>query len=184
LRLREKHHRPNSQAPSRGNVGLFLDKPEKTRHLMGGDVDHAVRALFDTLVVWKLDRLSRSLKDLLVILERIESAGGKFRSLTESIDTSGPAGRMMMQMLGSFAEFEREMIRERTRAGLREARTLGRVPGRKPKITAEQRKEIVEAVSSGRKTAAEMARLFKIHRATISRFISQARADEKSAPRP
>ncbi len=138
----------------------------------------------DTLVVWKLDRLSRSLKDLLVILERLEATGGKFRSLTESIDTSGPAGRMMMQMLGSFAEFEREMIRERTRAGLREARTEGRVPGRKPKITAEQRKEIVDAVSSGRKTAAEMARLFKIHRGTISRFISTARADEKAASRP
>ena len=120
----------------------------------------------DTLVVWKLDRLSRSLKDLLVILERIEAAGGKFRSLTKSIDTSGPAGRMMMHMLGSFVEFERELIRERTRAGLREARTQGRVPGRKPKITAEQRKEIVDAVSSGRKTAADMARLFKIHRAT------------------
>jgi DNA invertase Pin-like site-specific DNA recombinase len=55
----------------------------------------------DILVVWKLDRLSRSLKDLLVILERIDAAAGKFRSLTESID--GPAGRMMMQMLGSFA---------------------------------------------------------------------------------
>jgi DNA invertase Pin-like site-specific DNA recombinase len=68
----------------------------------------------DALVVWKLDRLSRSLKDLLVILERIDAMGCKFRSLTESIDTSGPAGRMMMQMLGSFAEFEREMIRERT----------------------------------------------------------------------
>jgi DNA invertase Pin-like site-specific DNA recombinase len=135
----------------------------------------------DTLVVWKLDRLSRSLKDLLV--ERIDAAGGKFRSLTESIDTSGPAGRMMMHMLGSFAEFEREMIRERTRAGLREARTQGRVPGRKPKITAEQRKEIVDAVSSGRKTAADMARLFKIHRGTISRFISKARADEKAASR-
>ena len=90
----------------------------------------------------------------------------------------------MMQMLGSFAEFEREMIRERTRAGLREARTEGRVPGRKPKITAEQRMEIVDAVSSGRKTAAEMARLFKIHRGTISRFISKARADEKAASRP
>ena len=138
----------------------------------------------DTLVVWKLDRLSRSLKDLLVILERIEAAGGKFRSLTESIDTSGPAGRMMMQMLGSFAEFEREMIRERTRAGLREARTKGRIPGRKPKITVEQRKEIVAAVISGRKTAAEMARLFNIHRATISRFISQARADERPGSRP
>jgi DNA invertase Pin-like site-specific DNA recombinase len=129
----------------------------------------------DTLVVWKLDRLSRSLKDLLTILERVSVAGGKFRSLTESIDTSGPAGRMLMQMLGSFAEFEREMIRERTRAGLHEARAQGRVPGRKPKITAEQKREIVDAVSSGRKTPAEIARLLKIHRATVSRIVSQAR---------
>jgi len=103
----------------------------------------------DTLVVWKLDRLSRSLEGLLTILERVSAAGAKFKSLTESIDTSGPAGQMLMQMLGSFAEFEREMIRERTRAGLDEARAQGRVPGRKPKITAEQKKEIVEAVSSG-----------------------------------
>jgi len=69
---------------------------------------------------------------------------------------------MLMQMLGSFAEFEREMIRERTRAGLDEARAQGRLPGRKPKITAEQKKEIVEAVSSGRKTPAEIARRLKI----------------------
>jgi len=130
----------------------------------------------DTLIVWKLDRLSRSLKDLLTILERIDTAGGKFRSLTEAIDTSGPAGRMMMQMLGSFAEFEREMIRERTRAGLREARIKGHVPGRKPKITPEQKKEIAEAVSSGRKTSAQIARLFNAHPATVSRIISQARA--------
>lgn len=130
----------------------------------------------DTLVVWKLDRLSRSLKDLLAILERVEAAGAKFRSLTESIDTAGPAGRMLTQMLGAFAEFEREMIRERTRAGLREARAQGRVPGRKPKITAAQKREIVEAVSSGRKSAAEMARLLKIHRATASRIVAQARA--------
>jgi len=112
---------------------------------------------------------------LLTILERTDTAGARFRSLTEAIDTSGPAGRMLMQMLGSFAEFEREMIRERTRAGLREARAKGRVPGRKPKITAEQQKEIVDAVSSGRKTSAEIARLFKIHRATVSRMVSQAR---------
>jgi len=137
----------------------------------------------DTLVVWKLDRLSRSLKDLLVILERIDAMGAKFRSLTESIDTAGPAGRMMMQMLGSFAEFEREMIRERTRAGLREAREKDHVPGRKPKIIAEQKKEIVEAVASGRKSAAEMARLFKIHRATISRFVSQARGSRNAGPK-
>lgn len=128
----------------------------------------------DTLIVWKLDRLSRSLKDLLTILERVSAAGAKFRSLTEAIDTSGPAGRMLMQMLGSFAEFEREMIRERTRAGLHEARAQGRALGRKPKITAAQKDEIVAAVASGRKTPAEAARLFKIHRATVSRIVAQA----------
>ena len=138
----------------------------------------------DTLVVWKLDRLSRSLKDLLTILERVDAVGAKFRSLTESIDTSGPAGRMLMQMLGSFAEFERAMIRERTRAGLYEARARGRVPGRKPKVTAEQQKEIIEAVSSGRKTAAEVARLFKLHRGTISRIVSKARAGLEPGSNP
>src|SRR5438128_9815258 len=61
----------------------------------------------DVVVVWKLDRLSRSLKDTLAILERVEAAGAGFRSLTEAVDTTGPAGRMMMQMLGAFAEFER-----------------------------------------------------------------------------
>jgi DNA invertase Pin-like site-specific DNA recombinase len=70
-------------------------------------------------VVWKLDRLSRSLKDLLLILERLETAGAGFRSLTEAIDTTAPAGRMMMQMLGAFAEYERAMVKERTQAGLR-----------------------------------------------------------------
>ncbi|HKM72441.1 MAG TPA: recombinase family protein, partial [Stellaceae bacterium] len=84
----------------------------------------------DTLVVWKLDRLSRSLKDLLHILEKIDAAGANFRSLTEAIDTSGAAGRMMMQMLGCFAEFERAMVRERTRAGLQAARARGRTGGR------------------------------------------------------
>jgi hypothetical protein len=62
------------------------------------------------VVVWKLDRLSRSLKDLLHLMERIEEAGAGFRSITESIETTTPAGRMMMQMVGSFAEFERAMI--------------------------------------------------------------------------
>src|ERR1700710_2823073 len=76
----------------------------------------------DTVVIWKLDRLSRSLKDVLHIMERIADAGAGFRSVTENIDTTTPAGRMMMQMVGSFAEFERAMIRERTAAGLVAAR--------------------------------------------------------------
>jgi DNA invertase Pin-like site-specific DNA recombinase len=72
----------------------------------------------DVLVVWKLDRLSRSLKDLLHIMEQVSDAGAGFRSITEAVDTTTSAGRMVMQMLGSFAEFERSMVRERTRVGL------------------------------------------------------------------
>lgn len=71
----------------------------------------------DVLVVWKLDRLSRSLRDVLTIMERLSDSEAGFRSLTEAIDTTTPAGRMMMQMVGAFAEFERAMLRERTQAG-------------------------------------------------------------------
>lgn len=127
----------------------------------------------DVLVVWKLDRLSRSLKDLLTLLEQIEGRGAGFRSLTEAIDTTTPAGRMMMQMVGSFAEFERAMIRERTQAGLEQARQQGRVGGRKPKLTAQQVGEIREAVQSGRRTAADCARLFGVSPATVSRILSR-----------
>ena len=70
----------------------------------------------DVVVVWKLDRLSRSLRDVLTIMEQLAEAGAGFRSLTEAIDTTTPAGRMMMQMVGAFAEFERAMLRERTQA--------------------------------------------------------------------
>jgi len=126
----------------------------------------------DILVVWKLDRLSRSLKDLLTIMERIDQLGGGFRSVTEAIDTTTPAGRMMMQMVGSFAEFERAMIRARTKAGLEAARKKGRIGGRRPKLDAHQRQAIVAMVSSGQKTAADAARLFKIHPATVSRLLA------------
>jgi DNA invertase Pin-like site-specific DNA recombinase len=136
----------------------------------------------DVLVVWKLDRLSRSLKDLLHILEKLEVAGAGFRSLTESIDTTTPAGRMMMQMVGSFAEFERAMIRERTNAGLAEARAAGRIGGRRAKLSPGQRTDVVENVLSGRKSAAEMARLYKVSEATISRTVAKGRAGPERGP--
>ena len=129
----------------------------------------------DIVIVWKLDRLSRSLKDLLVIIERIKKAGAGFKSLTESIDTTTPAGRMMMQMVGSFAEFEREMIRERTKAGLEAARKEGRIGGRKPKLNKNQREDIADNVLSERKSGADMARLYKVSEATISRIVAQHR---------
>jgi DNA invertase Pin-like site-specific DNA recombinase len=128
----------------------------------------------DTLCVWKLDRLSRSLSDMLQILKRLEEIGASFRSLTESIDTSTPAGRMMMQMLGSFAEFEREMIRERTRLGLVRARLEGRVGGRRAKLSAKQAQHALAMLAEG-KSQTEIAELFKVSCATICRLAAEKR---------
>jgi DNA invertase Pin-like site-specific DNA recombinase len=128
----------------------------------------------DVLFVWRLDRLSRSLRDVLVIMERIQEAKAGFRSLTESIDTTTAAGRMMMQMVGAFAEFERAMLRERTRSGLDAARKRGRIGGRRPKLKPHQQDEIVAMVSKGTKTAADAARLFNVHPATVSRLLAKA----------
>src|SRR5690348_9658412 len=144
------------------------DRPELHRlldHLRPGDV----------VVVWKLDRLSRSLKDLLHIIEKIGTAGARSRSITEAIDTTTPAGRMMMQMVGAFAEFERAMIKERTSAGLAAARAEGRIGGRRKKLDPAKRREIAESVISGRKTGAEMARLYNVSGPTVSRIVAAHR---------
>ena len=126
-------------------------------------------------MVWKLDRLSRSLKDLLVFLDKIEAKGCGFRSITEAIDTTTAAGRMMMQMVGSFAEFERSMLKERTLIGLEKARREGRVGGRRPKLSAIQQQEIIRMVTSGNQTAADAARMFNVHPATITRLMQKNR---------
>jgi DNA invertase Pin-like site-specific DNA recombinase len=144
------------------------DRPELHRML-----DHLREG--DTVVVWKLDRLSRSLKDVLHIMERIAKAAAGFRSITENIDTTTPAGRMMMQMVGAFAEFERAMIKERTSAGLAAARAEGHIGGRRKKLDAAKRREIAESVITGRKTGAEMARLYNISQPTVSRIVARHR---------
>jgi DNA invertase Pin-like site-specific DNA recombinase len=130
----------------------------------------------DVLVVWKLDRLSRSLRDVLKIMEKLSEAKAGFRSITEAIDTTTPAGRMMMQMVGAFAEFERAMLRERTKAGMDAARREGRIGGRRPKLSPQQQTEIIKMVSKGHKTAADAARLFEIHPSTVSRLLDRNRS--------
>jgi len=135
----------------------------------------------DTVVVWKLDRLSRSLKDVLHLMDKIASAGAEFRSLTEAIDTTTAAGRMMMQMVGSFAEFERAMVRERTTAGLTQARAEGRIGGRRRKLDPKKRREIAESVLSGRKSGAEMARLYDVSEPTVSRIVAEHRQNLENA---
>lgn len=135
----------------------------------------------DVLVVCTLDRLSRSLRDLLILMERLGSAQVGFRSLTEAVDTTTVAGHMLMKMVGTFAEFERAMLRERTRASLKAAYREGRAGGSRPKLSDGQRAEILRLVEGGEKTAAAAARLFRIHPATVGRLLAQERARAKNS---
>ncbi|OWK27690.1 recombinase family protein (plasmid) [Sphingomonas carotinifaciens] len=141
------------------------------------ELARAIRSLQpgDVLVVWKLDRLSRSLRDLLFTLEEVAAAGAGFRSLTEAVDTTTPAGRLMTQTLGAFAEFERAMIRERTMSGLAHARQAGRLLGRRPSLTRQQRAEIVAKAESGQGSPAQLASLFRVSRSTVQRVLRDHR---------
>jgi DNA invertase Pin-like site-specific DNA recombinase len=132
----------------------------------------------DVLVVWKLDRLSRSLSDLLYTLGKIEAAGAGFQSLTETIDTTTSAGRLMMQMLGAFAEFEREMIRARAKHRLYNARRAGRHIGRRPKLKGDQEAEIIRMIAEGRTSASSAAGLFNVSKATVKRVLPEHRAQD------
>jgi DNA invertase Pin-like site-specific DNA recombinase len=132
----------------------------------------------DELVVWKLDRLSRSLKDLLFYVERIAAAKATFTSLTEHLDTKGPAGTALMQLLGVFAQFERSMISERTRLGVRQAMADGKIVGRPSKLDPDQKKEVIRMLKAGQATQAQIARTAKVNRSVISRMVSQIRVEE------
>lgn len=91
----------------------------------------------DTLVVWKLDRLARSMKQLIETVENLDARGVGFRSITEAIDTTTPGGKLVFHIFGALAEFERSIIRERTKAGLKAARDRGRLGGRPPALSDE-----------------------------------------------
>ena len=128
----------------------------------------------DVLIVWKLDRLSRSLADLLRMVENVGKAGASFKSLTESLDTSGPCGQLMMNMLGAFNQFERDIIRERTKLGLERARKEGRIGGGRFILTKKQQAEAIRQIRSGEKNQVEIAELFGVSKATISRMMGRA----------
>ena len=123
----------------------------------------------DVVVVTKYDRLSRSLQDLLGIVAHIQAAGAGFRSLAEDIDTTTSAGRLVFHVFASIAQFERERIAERTREGLAAARRRGRVGGRPPALSPEQKKEVQRLRDDDRRSIAELARLFRVSQNTIRR---------------
>lgn len=125
----------------------------------------------DKIFVYKIDRFARSLIDLLSILERIEAAGATFQSVTEPIDTSTGAGRMMMHMLGAFAEFERGIIRERCMAGQRSAMERGVHCGRPRTLAAADERAIVRLYGQGWYTLDQLALMFDCHPSTVKRAV-------------
>lgn len=125
----------------------------------------------DKIYVYKIDRFARSLIDLLSILQRIEAAKATFSSLTEPIDTSTGAGRMMMHMLGAFAEFERGIIRERCMAGQRSAMDRGIHCGRPRSLRLDQEADIVRLYGQGWYTLDQLAFIFECHPSTVKRAV-------------
>ena len=124
----------------------------------------------DTLIVWKLDRLGRSLRDLITMLDDLKHRGVKFRSLTEAIDTDTLTGRAIWQMIGVLAELERSLISERTRAGVADAKRRGVKFGRKPKLTAQQIAHARKLIGAGERRE-DVAALFSVNRTTLYRAV-------------
>ena len=123
----------------------------------------------DVVVVTKYDRLARSMKDLLEIVEQIEARGAGFRSLGEDIDTTSPAGRLVFHVFASIAQFERERIVERTKEGLAAARKRGRVGGRPPALSAAQKTEVRRMRDDEHRPIPEIAAIFRVSAKTVRR---------------
>jgi len=121
----------------------------------------------DCLVVWRLDRLGRSLKHLIEVVEGLEKRRVGFISLQEGFDTTTSGGRLIFQIFGALAEFERNLIRERTRAGLQAARARGRLGGRKKKLTESQVRSMQKMAAAGQHTITEICRTFGITKPTF-----------------
>jgi DNA invertase Pin-like site-specific DNA recombinase len=124
----------------------------------------------DTLVVWRLDRLGRSLRDLIITMTMLEERGIGFKSLTENIDTTTSGGKLIFHIFGALAEFERNLIRERTSAGLTAARARGRKGGR-PKVLTGKRLSIAQDLYDKRHPIQDICQTLKISIATLYRYI-------------
>ncbi len=133
------------------------------------ELENCLKALRsgDTLVVWRLDRLGRNLADLVEIVNTLEAKSIGFVSLTEEINTTSSAGKLVFHLFAALAEFERNLIRERTMAGLKAARARGRVGGRPRKLTEKDKAMIRALMADPKNDVHEIARRFGVHRSTV-----------------
>jgi DNA invertase Pin-like site-specific DNA recombinase len=138
----------------------------------------------DTLVVWKLDRLGRSLRHLVGTVTGLADRGVGFRSLQEAIDTTTPGGKLVFHVFAALAEFERDLVRERTSAGLAAARARGRRGGRPSVMNADKLRVAREMFASGQYTVAAIAKTLGVSRASVYRHLTPARAADQVTVRP
>jgi DNA invertase Pin-like site-specific DNA recombinase len=146
--------------------GSVTERPGLTQalsHLRAGD----------TLVVWRLDRLGRSLAHLIDTIRELQERGVGFRSLQEQIDTTTSGGKLIFHVFGALAEFERDLIRERTHAGLAAARARGRLFGRPRRLTSQQIKQLRSLARDERTTVGEICQTLGISRATYYRHLPE-----------
>ncbi len=142
------------------------------------ELRHCLKALRsgDTLVVWRLDRLGRSLPDLVGIVSSLEREGVAFESITERIETTSAAGKLIFHVFAALAEFERNLIRERTRAGLAAARARGRKGGRKPALDDRQVREIRALLRDPEIQVTDVARRYGVSRTTLYRYVGSPKS--------
>jgi DNA invertase Pin-like site-specific DNA recombinase len=152
--------------------GAKEDRPELARAL-----DHMRKG--DVLVVWKLDRLARSLKQLVLVLEDLGKRGVGFRCLAPAIDTTTPEGRLLYSITGAFAEFEREIIRQRTRAGLKAALARGRKGGRPKALNAASKAKARAMLRDPEISVAAVAEGLGVSRSTLYLHLPEARKRSK-----
>ena len=132
----------------------------------------------DTFVVWRLDRLGRTLRQLIELVQDLEDRGVQFISLKENINTSTPSGKLFFHITGAFAEMERELIRERTIAGLEAARARGRKGGRKFKLTSNDVDKIKKMYESKTVEIVDICKMFRITKPTLYNYLKRERGDQ------
>lgn len=161
------------------DVGCMYEEKASGKSADRPELAQCLKALRegDTLVVWRLDRLGRNLKDLVQIVADLEARGVKFKSLTESIDTTGPAGKLVFHMFAALAQFERELVRERTLAGLVAARARGRNGGRPPVLKASEQRIALAMMKNREMSVAAIAEHLGVSRSTLYNL----RKDRKQA---
>ncbi len=130
----------------------------------------------DNLVVWRLDRLGRSLKNLIELVSRLENQGIGFKSLQEAIDTTSSGGKLVFHIFGALAEFERNLIRERTLAGLHAARARGRMGGRPKTLDKNQRKLLIRLYNERKHSIKEICAMMKISKPTLYSYLRRERS--------